>query len=347
MTGSVVVLIPAYKPDAKMLPLCRALRGKGLDVLLVDDGGGAQYRPLFDEAEALGCAVVHHAVNLGKGRALKTGLNEALNRYESLAGVVTADADGQHAPEDIVRVRDALLAHPGDLVIGARAFQGEVPLRSRLGNGITRAVYRFVAGRKCADTQTGLRGIPAAAIPAMLRLPGERYEFEMEMLLRLKEMHLGLYEVPIATIYENNNEGSHFDTLRDSARIYGVILKFMLSSLISFVVDYGLYLLLLGGARLPGAASYALARVVSSLLNYTLNRTAVFHGQGGRCAVARYYLLAAYQLGVGAGLVQLLALAGCKESLIKIPVDVALFFISFLIQRDFVFHDVSDGKSDK
>lgn len=251
MTGSVVVLIPAYKPDAKMLPLCRALRGKGLDVLLVDDGGGAQYRPLFDEAEALGCAVVHHAVNLGKGRALKTGLNEALNRYESLAGVVTADADGQHAPEDIVRVRDALLAHPGDLVIGARAFQGEVPLRSRLGNGITRAVYRFVAGRKCTDTQTGLRGIPAAAIPAMLRLPGERYEFEMEMLLRLKEMHLGLYEVPIATIYENNNEGSHFDTLRDSARIYGVILKFMLSSLISFVVDYGLYLLLLGGARLP------------------------------------------------------------------------------------------------
>ena len=347
MTGSFVVLIPAYKPDAKMLPLCRALRGKGLDVLLVDDGGGAQYRPLFYEAEALGCAVVHHAVNLGKGRALKTGLNEALNRYESLAGVVTADADGQHAPEDIVRVRNALFAHPGDLVIGARAFQGEVPLRSRLGNGITRAVYRFVAGRKCTDTQTGLRGIPAAAIPAMLRLPGERYEFEMEMLLRLKEMHLGLYEVPIATIYENNNEGSHFDTLRDSARIYGVILKFMLSSLISFVVDYGLYLLLLGGAHLPGAASYALARVVSSLLNYTLNRTAVFHGQGGRGAVARYYLLAACQLGVGAGLVQLLALAGCKESLIKIPVDVALFFISFLIQRDFVFHDVSDGKSDK
>ena len=169
----------------------------------------------------------------------------------------------------------------------------------------------------------------------------------MEMLLRLKEMHLRLYEVPIATIYENNNEGSHFDTLRDSARIYGVILKFMLSSLISFVVDYGLYLLLLGGAHLPGAASYALARVVSSLLNYTLNRTAVFHGQGGRGAVARYYLLAACQLGVGAGLVQLLALAGCKESLIKIPVDVALFFISFLIQRDFVFHDVSDGKSDK
>lgn len=346
MTDSVLVLIPAYKPDAKMLSLCRALRGEGLDVLLVDDGGGAQYRPLFDEAEALGCTVARHAINLGKGRALKTGLNEALNRFGAMAGVITADADGQHTPKDILRVRDALLAHPDSLILGARAFQGEVPFRSRAGNSITRAVYHFVSGCKCSDTQTGLRGIPTAAIPAILRLPGERYEFEMEMLLCLKEMQLGLFEVPIATIYENNNEGSHFNTLRDSARIYGVIAKFMLSSLLSFVIDYGLYLVLLKGMGIAAAVSYAFARVVSSLFNYAVNRSAVFHGRGGRGSIIRYYLLAVCQLCAGAGLVYLLGLAGLPESVMKIPVDIALFFISFLIQRDFVFLDSSDRKSD-
>lgn len=346
MTDSVLVLIPAYKPDAKMLSLCRALRGEGLDVLLVDDGGGAQYCFLFDEAEALGCTVARHAVNLGKGRALKTGLNEALNRFGAMAGVITADADGQHTPEDILRVRDALLLHPDSLILGARAFQGEVPFRSRAGNSITRVVYHFVSGCKCSDTQTGLRGIPAAAIPAILRLPGERYEFEMEMLLRLKEMKLSLFEVPIATIYENNNEGSHFNTLRDSARIYGVIAKFMLSSLLSFVIDYGLYLVLLKGMGVAAAVSYAFARVVSSLFNYAVNRSTVFHGRGGRSSIVRYYLLAVCQLCAGVGLVYLLGLAGLPESVMKIPVDISLFFISYLIQRDFVFLDSSDKKSD-
>lgn len=346
MNRTVAALIPAYKPEKKMLPLLRALREEGMDVIVVDDGGGEKYLPLFEKAAEMGCMVVRHAVNLGKGRALKTGLNAAMLRYENLAGVVTADADGQHAVKDILRVRDALLENPGKLIIGARAFKGEVPLRSRFGNGVTRAVYRFVAGQKCSDTQTGLRGIPAESIPAILRLPGERYEFEMEMLLRLKQLNLTLFEVPIETIYENNNEGSHFDTLRDSARIYAVILRFALSSLISFFVDYGLYLALLAGLGLSGAVSYALARVVSSLLNYGLNRLTVFHNAGGHGSVVRYYLLAACQLAVGAGLVHALGLAGFGEGWVKIPVDVTLFFISYIIQRDFVFRDSSKKKND-
>lgn len=347
MDDSVVVLIPAYQPDEKMLPLCRALREKGLPVLLVDDGGGDKYAPLFDAALALGCLVARHAVNLGKGRALKTGLNEALLRFPGLAGVVTADADGQHTVEDILRVREALLERPHALVLGARAFTGKVPLRSRFGNGMTRAVYHFATGQKCSDTQTGLRGIPVAALPALLRMRGERYEYEMEMLLRLKALSLSLFEVPIETIYENNNEGSHFDSLRDSARVYGVIGRFALASIVSFFVDYGIYLALLGAAGFSGAAAYALARVVSSLVNYALNRGTVFGGSARPGSMPRYYLLAVCQLGVGAALVHLLGLAGLGAGWVKIPVDAALFFLSFLIQRDYVFGDGWNHKSDK
>ncbi|HIT68535.1 MAG TPA: bifunctional glycosyltransferase family 2/GtrA family protein [Candidatus Aphodomonas merdavium] len=346
MDDTVIAVIPAYKPQETMLPLCRALREAGMPVVVVDDGGGEGYRALFEAVQAMGCTLVRHAVNLGKGRALKTGINEALTRHPDLAGVVTADADGQHTVKDILRVREALLAHPSALTIGARAFVGDVPFRSRFGNGVTRAVYRFVAGQRCTDTQTGLRGIPARALPALLRLPGERYEYEMEMLLRLRSLGLSLHEVRIDTIYENNNEGSHFNALRDSARIYAVILRFALSSIVSFCVDYSLYLLLLLGLRFPGALSYALARVVSSLVNYTLN-SLVFHGARKRGTLVRYYLLAACQLAMGAFLVHLLGLAGLGESWVKFPVDIALFFISYMIQRDYVFGDNLARKNDR
>ncbi|MDR0896640.1 MAG: bifunctional glycosyltransferase family 2/GtrA family protein [Oscillospiraceae bacterium] len=335
--STAVVLIPAYKPDERLIALCRALRDQNLTVLVVDDGSGEKFAPVFEQVSVLGCALERHAVNLGKGRALKTGINTALNRFPGLSGVVTADADGQHTPEDILRVIAAMEAHPHALVLGARAFTGKVPLKSRWGNGITRQVYRFVSGIRCRDTQTGLRGIPAAALPDMLRLPGERYEYEMTMLLHLRDLKMPLEEVPIDTIYLDNNKGSHFHPFRDALRIYAVIAKFLLSSLLSFALNYALYLLALAMGFAPWVC-YVTARLLSSGFNYGMNRMAVFGGRGGRGSLLRYYLLAMVQMAVGAALVQLLSgIAGIDAVWIILPVDTLLFFISYLIQRDFVF----------
>ncbi|MDR0929426.1 MAG: bifunctional glycosyltransferase family 2/GtrA family protein [Oscillospiraceae bacterium] len=332
-----MVLIPAYKPDERLIALCRALREENLTVLVVDDGSGEAFAGVFDEVSALGCLRERHAVNLGKGRALKTGINAALSRCPGLTGVVTADADGQHTPGDILRVIDAMAAHPDALVLGARAFTGNVPLKSRLGNGITRHVYRFVTGIRCRDTQTGLRGIPASALPGMLRLPGERYEYEMTMLLHLRDLKMPLEEVPIETIYLNDNKGSHFHPFRDAVRIYAVIAKFLLSSVLSFALNYALYLLALALGLVPFYA-YVGARLLSSAFNYGINRMAVFGGRGGKGSVLRYYLLAIVQMAIGASLVELLSrVAWLDASWIIIPVDTLLFFISYLIQRDFVF----------
>lgn len=332
-----VVLIPAYKPDERLIALTQELLESKLDVMLVDDGGQKAFEHIFEACRALGAKVAVHAVNMGKGRALKTGINACLLEWPDLFGVVTADADGQHTPKDILRLIDALYEHPDKLVLGSREFTGDVPFKSRWGNRITRAVYALASGVHVGDTQTGLRALPRCALEEMAKIDGERYEYEMNVLLKLRDMHLGVFEVPIETIYIDDNAGSHFNPVRDAMRIYAVIFKYLFSSITSFVVDYALYWLCLS-LGLSGFVSYALARVVSSQVNYRLNKHTVFSGRGGKHSMAKYYALAVVQGALGAALVQFLpTVVPLSAGIIKIPVDIVLFCISYVIQRDYVF----------
>ena len=337
--SGIIVLIPAYKPDARMVELVRELRDNHLDVMLVDDGGQEAFAPLFAQCRELGAEVAVHTVNLGKGRALKTGINAALLRWPDLRAIVTADADGQHTPKDILRLIDAVDEHPNTLVLGSRRFTGDVPFKSRWGNRITRTVYGLASGVRVYDTQTGLRALPRCALLEMMRIDGERYEYEMNVLLKLRDMKLGVFEVPIETIYIDDNAGSHFNPVRDAFRIYMVIFRYLFSSVTSFAVDYLLYWMCLGLLRLSPLVSYALARLVSSQVNYHLNKHTVFSGRGGKHSMVKYYALAVAQGLVGAGLVQVLPqMLPISAAIIKIPVDLALFAVSYFIQRDFVFY---------
>ena len=337
-TSRVIVLIPAYKPDDRLTELVKELKEKQLDVLLVDDGGGETFKKIFEDCKALGAQVAVHAVNQGKGRALKTGLNAALLLYPDLTGVVTADADGQHTPTDILRLIEAMDQHENTLVLGSRAFTGNVPFKSLWGNRITRFVYALASGVKVGDTQTGLRGLPRCAIEEMIRIDGERYEYEMNVLLKIRDMNLSVFEVPIETIYINDNAGSHFNPVRDAIRIYMVIFKYMFSAIASFAIDYVLYWLCLGFGW-ASWLSYALARVVSSQVNYNLNKHTVFSGRGGKHSMIKYYALAVVQGAIGAALVQVLPrFIPLPAGVIKIPVDLILFAFSYIIQRDYVFN---------
>ena len=343
--GGVLVLIPAYKPDERLLTLTEKLLRAGFPVLVVDDGGGETYAAIFEKCRALGALVETHAVNLGKGRALKTGINRALLSFPGICAIVTADADGQHAVQDILRVAQAAREHPDALVLGCRTFTGDVPFKSRWGNRITRGVYRLASGVCVSDTQTGLRGLPARAFADMARIGGERYEYEMNVLMRIREMGLSVFEVPIETIYlDEQNSDSHFHPVKDALRIYRIIFRglfrYSFSAILSFLIDFGLYWLLLYRAHLASWICYALARLVSSQVNYRLNRYTVFSGRGGRHAMAKYYALAVIQGALGAALVQALPrILPVSAGFVKIPVDIVLFFISYRIQRDFVFRD--------
>lgn len=334
MQSKYVALIPAYQPTEILLGLVRKLAA-GFSVVLVDDGSGKAYESLFARCAAY-ARVLRHEANKGKGRALKTGLAYIRQNYGPDAVVVTLDADGQHRAADAALCRSAG-QHPGVLFLGSRRMKGKVPLRSRFGNRVTRFVYRLSTGVSVYDTQTGLRAFGVCLIPLLLSVPGERYEYEMNVLLRCARDKIEIREQEIETIYIDNNAASHFDTLRDSARIYKEICKFSASSFLCFLLDYGLYSLLLLTGSLPLANIGA--RVVSAGVNFAINRRFVFKKKegAGRAAV-QYFLLAA---GILAGNTAVLALlvdwCGLHRLPAKIFTEILFFIFSWLVQRWVIF----------
>lgn len=217
----IVICIPAYKPDQKLIRLIDDLRSLGFSKIVVtDDGGGQEYAPVFMCAEKRGCVVAHHDYNLGKGAALRTGMEKAVRQFGEEIGVITADADGQHLPHDIAKIAEAMNSHPDRLVLGTRDFSGKtVPVKSALGNRITSAFFKVLTGVTCRDTQTGLRGIPSSLLPLALSTEGDRYDYEMNFLIKAVKK-APLLMISIETVYEGGNKGSHFRPVRDSFLIY-------------------------------------------------------------------------------------------------------------------------------
>ena len=329
------VLIPAYEPGEALPALTRALMDKGVPVVVVNDGSatGLEY---FERIRAQGAVVLEHGENLGKGRALKTGL--AWMAEQGYEGVVTADADGQHSLEDILRVARALAGGSRRLVLGIRDVS-RMPNRSRTGNCLTRTLFRLLYGIKLQDTQTGLRGIPLTGEnrSGLLSLSGERYEYEMEMLIEAGELvPAGIQELEIETIYlEDSDTSSHFRPLADGARIYSVLFRhfprFFLSSILAFLVDYSLFNLLyylLFHRSVPAAV---LARVVSAGVNYTVNRKLVF---GSSYHLLGYVKICLVILLAGSGLMYLLVdCLSLPAFLVKPLVDCGLYVLSFAAQN--------------
>lgn len=331
-------VIPAYEPDEKMLAVIDDISSlTDFHIIVINDGSGKDKLPIFAEA-AKKAIVLTHEVNKGKGRGIKTALEYIKEHEADTVGIVIADADGQHKVEDIIRVAEALKSSPDKLIMGCRRFSGKIPLRSKFGNNITKFVFSFAAGVKVSDTQTGLRGFSSKLIPFMLSVNGDRYEFEMNMLLECAREGIRFYEVPIETVYLGKNESSHFNPIKDSWRIYKDILKFSCSSLLSFCVDYIFYSIF---AMISGSVAFSniCARVISSVFNFSMNKKFVFKNKD-RIAktAAKYFLLAALILAANTIMLEL-----CVKYLIhnkyisKILIEVLLFFISWAAQKSFVF----------
>ena len=336
-----VALIPAFRPDDRFPELVAALAGRAElgGIVIIDDGSGPDFAGIFAQAARTpGVELLRHAVNRGKGAALKTGLNEVLLRFPEAAGVVTADADHQHRVEDIARVAAALTERPEALVLGCREFSGEVPLRSRLGNRLTRGLLRWVEGLSVTDTQTGLRGVPRAFIPQLLRIPAERYEFELEMLLACRRTGRGIIEVPIATVYLSGNRASHFNPVRDSMRIYFVLFRYAIVSLLTALVDNAVFAAVFL-VRPDLLAAMVGGRLVACLFNFFMNRTTVFYSRNPlSSSMIRYLGLVVFSGTIGYFLIDWAVRAGLAGAIpAKIAVESLLFVFNFAVQRVFVF----------
>jgi glycosyltransferase involved in cell wall biosynthesis len=341
-----IILIPAYEPDQQLPALIRSIRDAEpwATVVVVDDGSGPEYKDVFDGVNALGCHVIGYARNRGKGFALKTGFGFIADHLPG-RNVVCADSDGQHTIVDILRVAAAVQPGLPAMVLGTRNFTGNVPARSRFGNSATRLLFRLATGERISDTQTGLRGYPASMLPWLRSVRGERYEYELNLLLEAKPAGYAISRVDIATVYLDHNSGSHFRPVADSVRIYAPLLKFLASSFAAFLVDTVVFLLL---TLVTDSLLFAVvgARAVSSAVNFLVNRRMVFeHGRDRPAAAAgvRYFGLVLVLLAANYGLIYVLDALSVAVLPAKILAELVLLTVSYGVQHRYLFSRNAPG----
>lgn len=236
---NVFILIPAFNPDMALVTLVEIIKKMDIgSIVIVNDGSDPEFLHIFEMIQNnFGIAVVNHSDNTGKGHALKSGFNHILQNHQGITGIITCDADGQHTPESICRVVSQLIQTPFSLVIGSRDFAGRVPFRSRIGNTITSYLFGILTGRKLSDTQSGLRGVPIGLAKSLVNVPGERFEFETNMLIEAVKWGIDIVEIKADTVYLNNNRNSHFAPVRDSVKIYASVLRYATATFAPRIVN--------------------------------------------------------------------------------------------------------------
>lgn len=336
-----VVIIPVYKPDKTLIAIANKLWEYGCRIILVDDGSGEEYQPVFDKVRDI-CIILRHSENCGKGAAIKTALFYVKEEIWDSDIIGVMDADGQHMPEDMIKLLVFAEAHKNAMVLGVRAVGKDMPLKSRLGNQITRKVFQFASGVEVSDTQTGLRAFSRDLLPGLLSVEGDRYEYEMNVLMALARAGIPIKEIPIHTIYrDENNSNSHFRAVRDSLRIYKDILKFTLCSFSSFLVDYLLFFILM--ICLPHTGGWVftaniLARAVSAFYNYSMNCRFVFHTDRKAGTAVHYFALAVFIFVMNnVALEMLVQVFHFSVYPAKLFTECLLFFLSWLIQSIVIF----------
>ena len=327
-----IVLIPSYEPDENLTKLIKNLNKNKITSIVVDDGSGKDYKEIFDNLDT---KVISYEINQGKGHALKEGYKYIKDNYKEYV-VVTMDSDGQHRIEDALNLYNYILENDDTLVLGKRPRGEKTPLRSKVGNAITRFVFHLVSGQDVYDTQTGLRAFSNKLIDYMLEVKGERFEYEMNVLLYAKNNKIPIKELEIETIYIDNNSKSHFNAFKDSFKVYKEIIKFSLSGIISFLIDYILFIVfkvVLNNITIANV----IARAISSTINYIINKNIVFKSNKNIAkSLLEYYGLVIFILLINTLLLNLLSII-INPILAKLIVEIVLFIISWLVQKKLIF----------
>lgn len=333
------IVIPSYEPNEALIRIATELSDLFETIIIVDDGSSVEYGAVYIKIEAIrNCVLLRHQVNQGKGRALKTAFNYYLQKqYRN--GVITVDADGQHKVTDVIKIADRMRTCNSSLVLGCRDFSKDsVPTRSKFGNNISKYVYKWLCGIEISDTQTGLRGIPDDFVSIACSVSGERYEYETNMLLTAYNKGVKFSEVEIETVYEGKNEVSHFRPVKDSVRIYSVVLKYSLSSIVAAAIDYIVFGLLTR-VGIPILCATYLSRVCSAIANFSINRHLVFKSKNNLWKELLLYISLLVVSGTVSGLFvsHMVNRVAMNKILAKVCIETLLYLANFYIQRTIVF----------
>ena len=335
-----IALIPSYEPNGTLLEVVNELLENSFIVVVVNDGSNPSYNEIFDQLPK-NIHYLSYETNQGKGHALKHGFAYIKDNFDENSIVVTLDSDGQHKVKDAIRICE-VCEEVGGLVLGSRYFGKGTPFKSRFGNFMARMTFLISTHHKVYDTQTGLRAFDYSLLDQLVEIKGERYEYEMKVLLYAVRNKIPLKEERIETIYIDNNAGTHYSAFKDTLRIFKEVLKFSISSLIGFLVDYTAFTLL---TLIPSSwehwliACNIIARIISASVNFTINYKLVFKSEDKVWrAVLKYAILAIFILGCNTALLWLLVeKASMNKYLAKVLVEITMFITSWLVQRLFVF----------
>lgn len=322
--AKIVVVIPAFRPDEELIRLAEQLHKEDLDLLIVNDGSEAIYDPIFEAVTPFG-KVLRAPFNEGKGAALKRGITALPKEYPDCTGFITADADGQHRPADILRVKERLEAG-NSMVLTVRRLKGKIPARSKFGNDLSRIVYTVMNGHYFDDNQSGLRGFDLSHREWLLEVQGNKYDYEMNVLCYADKQQVRIDTLPIDAVYIDGNKSSHFNPVADTVRIYKRLFSSVWASCLGVLVWAVLSVvsLLLWGYRgalvsVPGAV------MLSATLTVLLNRYVVFRKIRYRDGV-RTYLCALIRAAVYTGVLFPVAVF-----LPQFPPILALALVSVLV----------------
>ena len=349
-----IILIPSFEPDKKFINYVQQLKNYFSSIVVVNDGSKAEYQPIFDSINQYDeVQVIGYNTNKGKGYALKHGYKYINDTIHDYSGIITVDCDGQHLVEDVYQIAEQLNQNNNHLIFGCRDFtQKHVPFKSRIGNTITSILIFILYGKWLSDTQTGLRAFKKELTPFMLEIPGERFEYETQVLISAIQQDIQISTYPIQTIYENNNAGTHYQVLEDSKRIskvlFGQITRFLSSSLLCSLIDIiSCWILLdlfsnISNAFLKISIATCIARIISMLCNFIFNKKFVFKTNTNQIAIIKYLVLALTLIILSSCFVYLFSnLLHINAKVAKPIVDSLLFIFSYNIQKTWVFKEVA------
>lgn len=334
-----IALIPSYQPDDNLIRVVLEFM-QSFHIVVVDDGSGNDYRDIFSMIPKA-CTLITHECNKGKGVAIKTGLKYIESKFKNKDYViVTLDDDGKYSYEDALKVAQKAEKNPEVLVLGSRNLKEVSTKKSVFGNFLARTLMRISTGNNIYDTQTGLRAFTNKNIENLLEIEGKRYEYETSMILYLSREKIPIIEVPIKTVYLDSNSKSHYNPLKDSFRIFKQFLKFAMSSIIGFFVDFILFSILVfafpDDLALKVLIANVIARAVSSIVNFVINRFFVFKLKKGKVFkyAIKFFTIALISMTLNTGLLVLFVdLLHWNEYVTKLIVEFFLFLASYTFQK--------------
>lgn len=338
------VIITIYKKDRKTIELCSKLCELGAEhIVVVNDGlnTGDEY---FNELISLGCHIVTLEKGSGKGTCIKAGAKYAYENIFNLTGFITADADGEHTAEDIMKISRALYMRPDNLILGKRdTAKSKMSVGHRIGHKAASAYFKVITGVKCKDTTTGLRGIPATLYDIVINTKGKRFEYEMNFLTKCADLKIPFYNVNIVTVEQPDSE-SNYRLIKDTFLIYKTPLKFATASVGCTAVDLILFTIftyiLPASLHWNVALATLMARVVSGSMNFMINRRVIFENNNkAKNQVLKFFILFFCIMCASTIFVSLLSFIPVPATIIKAIVDLLLWEVNYTVQRKWVFKE--------